>query len=517
MADRNNMGTNIPQGMVSRIAQGLRYVISGVGPEDWFGPQQPLAPQAQEATEGRQFDYPVGYNLRITPRSEEAVSFMQLRYFADSYDLLRLIIETRKDQVEAFEWEIVPEDNKESADKYAEDIKLVRSFINRPDRQNPWAQWLRMILEEILVIDAVCIYPRKTRGGGVYGFELVDGSTIKKLIDDGGRTPFPPNPAYQQVLKGIPTADYTMDDLIYSVRNPRVWKLYGYSPVEQIIMTVNIALRRQLSQLEFYTAGNVPEAIAQVPDNWTPKQIAEFQTWWDSLLAGNSGQKRRMHFIPKLEGIEYPKKEMLKDEFDEWLARIVCFAFSISPTALIKQVNRASGEQMADTAKEEGLFPLLHYISSIVTSMIQKNLGMTHLKFRFRIVNEVDPKTQADIHTAYVDRKVLTPDEIREDLGRDAMTPEQREAAWPAPPPMPDPFGVPGEEGGNTDPPSDEIVEDETAAEKMLAKTIEMLDPSKMAKLIMDAAKSQAPRIIEVKPEVNVEVGDTNVHMPVKS
>ena len=33
-----------------------------------------------------------------------------------------------------------------------------------------------------------------------------------------------------------------------------------------------------------------------------------------------------------------------KDEFDEWLARIVCYAFSLPPTAFIRQVNRATAE-----------------------------------------------------------------------------------------------------------------------------------------------------------------------------
>jgi PAS domain-containing protein len=93
------------------------------------------------------------------------------------------------------------------------------------------------------------------------------------VLDVTGRTPLPPDPAYQQILKGIPAVDYTADDLVYMVRNPRVWKIYGYSPVEQVITTVNIALRRQVSQLAFYTEGNVPEALGQVPDTWTPKQI----------------------------------------------------------------------------------------------------------------------------------------------------------------------------------------------------------------------------------------------------
>ncbi len=39
-------------------------------------------------------------------RSFEAISFADLRALADAYDLLRLVIETRKDQIERMNWAI---------------------------------------------------------------------------------------------------------------------------------------------------------------------------------------------------------------------------------------------------------------------------------------------------------------------------------------------------------------------------------------------------------------------------
>jgi hypothetical protein len=523
VATREQSGTNIEPGIIQRVAAGVRYAVSGVAPDNWFGPSQPLAPQAQEQAEGRQFDYPVGVNLRLSPRSEEAISFNQLRGLADGYDLMRLIIEKRKDQIEAFDWEIVPKNKGDSADGFKGAIEAATDFFQRPDKQNNWQQWLRQVVEELLVIDTVCVYPRENRGGGTYGFELVDGATIKRVLDVTGRTPLPPDPAYQQILKGIPAVDYTSDDLVYMTRNPRVWKIYGYSPVEQVISTVNIALRRQMSQLEYYTAGNVPEALVQMPETSTIKQVQEFQNWWDSLMEGNTASRRKMRFIPSIKGIEYPKKDVLKDEMDEWLARIVCFAFSISPSALIKQVNRASGEQMADTAKEEGLMPLLRFLESFFTFLLQTKLKQPGLKFAWKIINRVDPKAQAEIHKTYVDSEVMTADEVREEIGMDAMSAEQREAAFPTPPPPGmNADGTPilpatGNSGDGTKP-AESVTKPpvETAAEKMLAMVLPMLDPDKLAKVIGDAAKASAPNVVELRPEVNVEIGDTNVHVPAR-
>jgi len=62
-------------------------------------------------------------------------------------------------------------------------ITKVTDFFQRPDREHNWPQWLRMVVEEMLVIDTACVYPRASRGGELYGFELVDGSTIKRVLD----------------------------------------------------------------------------------------------------------------------------------------------------------------------------------------------------------------------------------------------------------------------------------------------------------------------------------------------
>ena len=75
----------------------------------------------------------------------------------------------------------------------------------------------------------------------------LDGATIKRVIDDWGRTPQPfqdngalVHPvAYQQILKGYPAVDYAARDIIYAPRNPRPNRVYGFSPVEQIVMTAN--------------------------------------------------------------------------------------------------------------------------------------------------------------------------------------------------------------------------------------------------------------------------------------
>src|SRR5271169_4372289 len=91
----------LPPSVFARLAQATRYAITGVSPDTWFGPLQPLAPMAPPEVKGRQFDYPFGANLNYIPRAEDGISFYELRGLADALPLLRAVIETRKDQIAA--------------------------------------------------------------------------------------------------------------------------------------------------------------------------------------------------------------------------------------------------------------------------------------------------------------------------------------------------------------------------------------------------------------------------------
>lgn len=407
---------------------------------DWFGPLAPMKPTAPAAVAGRQYDFTSGYNLNQQPRAYEAVTFTTLRALADGYDLLRTIIETRKDQIERMQWSIRVREDKDAKKKVKQnnpDTEAATAFFQKPDGFHTWAEWLRMLLEDVFVIDAPTIWKQRTVGGKLFALHPMDGGTIKRVIDDWGRTPtlpvaeldasgkatgkMVPPPAYQQVLKGLPAIDYTADELIYKPRNMRTNRAYGYSPVEQIIMTVNIALRRQMFLLSYYTEGNIPEALVGVPDTWTPSQIAEYQVYFDQMLAGDLGARRRLKFIPAGVGktVTPTKEPTLKDDFDEWLARICCFAFSVSPTPFIKQMNRATAGSQKEQSDEEGLAPILQWIKSLVDTILANDLGMPGLEFAWGEDTQIDPKVEADILTEYAKAAVLTLNQARARLGED--------------------------------------------------------------------------------------------------
>jgi hypothetical protein len=419
--------TPIPSGVIARVSQAVRYVISGVGPETWFGPMQPLKPMAPPEVKGRAWDYPVGANLNYTPRVNEGVSFEDMRALADNCDILRAVIETRKDQIEALDYSVkvrpVEGDNKRvtATAEQQQRIDKITAFMQSPDKEHGFDQWMRMLLDDMFVIDAASVYRWPDRKGDLYALRIIDGARIKPLINDYGFRPAPPDPAYQEILKGVPAADYTSDELLYLVRNPRSHKLHGYSHVEQIIITVNTAIRRALSQLEYYREGSQPDAFVGLPKDWTQEQITTFQKWWDGLMAGNLGQRRHLKFLPGEFKYQATKEPVLKDEYDDYLTRVICFVFSIAPTALIKANNRATADNQHDQAREEGLAPLQKFIRNFWNKIIVEDFESPDLMFDYLDDREMDPQAAATIRQGDVKAGIISIDEARDGMGQDAL------------------------------------------------------------------------------------------------
>lgn len=422
-SDRNNQGTEVAPSLIQRLVDGFKYIATGQNPT-WFGPMDPPKPIAPPDVAGRLFDFPTGVNLHSTPRQDERVDFATLRAAADSYDLLRLTIEIRKDQMAKLTWTIKPKDPKAKSDDRCQ--KAV-DFFQSPDKYHAWEDWLRMLLEDLLVLDAPAIYVRRTRGGDLYALEPMDGSTLKLVIDGYGRRPLPPEPAFVQNLKGVPAVSYNLDEVIYKPRNVRTHKIYGYSPVEQVLMTVQIALRRQLNQLDYYESGTVPDALAGVPESWTLQQLKQFQDYWDALLTGDMAKRRKLRFVPGeiAKNFHETKQPPLKDLYDEWLARIICYAFSLEVTPFVAQVNRSVAETNREQSLAEGLAPLQLWVKSLINGILARHLGAPDLEFVWEEDEALDPEVQSRINVAYVNAGILLADEVRADLGRDPLPPPQ--------------------------------------------------------------------------------------------
>jgi len=140
------------------------------------------------------------------------------------------------------------------------------------------------------------------------------------------------------------------------------------------------------------------------------------------------------------------------------LIRICCFAFSVSPTPFIRQMNRATAESHHDQAIQEGLEPDLKYVAGLINYLMVKKFGYKDLMLKWEEDEAVDPLEQAQLYDIYVKNKTYHPDEIRQKLGEDPMSPKMRlqldepdySSASNATVPDPAQGAAPVEEGGDS-------------------------------------------------------------------
>jgi hypothetical protein len=389
--------------------------------DPWLSGGEPLIPKDGNDPP-RRFQYQPGYNIAISPRSTEAVSFAQLRLLGEA-TLVRVVIEHIKESLKSHEWDIVTDDEHDR-NAYAPDIKLLKEFFEEPDREHAWDEWLGLLIEEVLVPDALTIYKHKTWGGELHSLEIIDGTTIKVLTDTRGFVPNPPAPAYQQYLYGTPKTWYTKDELIYAPRNRRANKFYGFSPVEQIIVKINEAMRRDFYNLAQFSDGNTPAGIATLPKEWPLEKIKQFDAWFNELLAGNYQRRSKLFFGPegmKVEKFHDDEVFGLFNKYDEWLARITCFTFGISPVPFIAMTNRAVAQELGDVEAEGGVASLKMFIERLINKVIDVDFLMPHLRFNWITDRARLQEKRVAANVEYVKVGVKQIDEVRIEEGLEPL------------------------------------------------------------------------------------------------
>lgn len=390
-----------------------RSTIAGVDASLWPNPLQPVSPMGPPNAEPLGFNFDWGQNLQITPRQDAFYSAAALRTLA-TYPLARVCIENNKDVLTRIPRRVqlrakVGENYKQRADRSKNDpiLKKLNKFFDRPNSQQDWGDFLRPVLEDLLVIDAPSIFVERAKtDASVVGLRWVEGASITVKVEEHGWIPAPPSPAYQQNWQGYPRVDLTTDQLVYRPRNivPRNFTasyLYGMSPTEQMAEEIRIGQARLNFVEKFYSEGTIPGMMLFAPVGTPPDKIKEAQQWIDSDLSGALGKRRRLQIFQgfqtdgKTEQTLEPKEPALADIFDENHIRKICYAYGTSPTRLQRAMNRSSGQQVQEASEEEGLLPWLNWLKRTCDYIIQVLMGYEDYEFMFDPFMENDALKQA--------------------------------------------------------------------------------------------------------------------------
>ena len=351
------------------------------------------------------------------------VDFDTLRNLAVFYPIARACVNYRKAQITQLDWEIAPIEvgKKKQDDSVKEECSKLKELFNSPtgDSTVSFRTFLNRILEDVLVIDALALYRKMNRGGGIIGYLPVDGATIELRVNPDGTTPAPPEYAYIQNVRNFEAVELTTDEMIYQSMNPRTSDPYGLSPLETLVLTVTTALKLQAYNLGYLSEGNIPDGLIELPKDiaGSRDQLKDWQDAWDAMLSGDPRFQRKLKFLP--EGMKYHPtrklEEMTFERFEKWLLLQTCSVFAVPPQAIGFQFDRGKGATEAEweIGKERGLFPTANFIKEIFDRIIQDDFGKKHLQFVFTNINPTNKAEEAKVFDVLVRSGAVSVDEWR--------------------------------------------------------------------------------------------------------
>ena len=334
----------------------------------WFTPSIPLPGLAPDGLGiGRALDYNLATNTSISPKAVDGgLTYAQLRNLTESSDYVSIAIQAVIDRLAGMSGRVI--DVNGDPNKASAKAEAINAWIRFPDGVTPLHDMLAKAAYDMCAIDAASAFVDKTNPANPIAY-VIDGASVLPFIDERGRIA-----EYGQIIRGQVAHHYKLDEIIFCPKNRRPHKIYGYSFVEQIATIVTLSLKRMSRQLDWFTRGNVPDVLISAPENWTPEQIKDMNLNWEKQLSKISG-KNMAKWFPAGAKVTTLDRNPSKDEFDEWLIRVICYTFSLPPTAFVKETNRATAQTTQDASLAEGHAAILRWAEQFLNAIINSAWG----------------------------------------------------------------------------------------------------------------------------------------------
>ena len=348
----------------------------------FYAPGVPIRPVPGITPEQgpRQYQYEIGYNIGQLPRATEDYSFDELRTLAKTFDAIQLCLQVWYDYLSKLELVIEPRpeliDEDMDISEYSADIQYYKDFFAYPDKEHDLHSWMQMAVRDQLEIDALAIFVRKNRAGGVYSLDILDGATVKPLIDDRGRMPQPPFPAYEQFVYGVPACFLLSDDLLYVKEVTRSDSEYGMSRVEKVILKINMALRKMSKDLARFTDGSIPAGIVEqdMDVQWTAEEVEDYEAQLNDNLAGNDAVRARIKIMPR--GFKYKSTDDpdVHIDLDLYIINIIAadFGLTMDELAITNNSNKSVGQSQENVVYRRAMAPLMNRYAKLFTQILVK-------------------------------------------------------------------------------------------------------------------------------------------------
>ena len=311
-------------------------------------------------------------------------------------------------------------------------------------KRDTFQTFMAKLVRDTLTFDA-CPFETEMRRDrkGIDGMYAVDGATVRLCTEEGYQGE---DEVYAlQVVSGRVATTYTLDQLVYEVRNPRTdvrLAGYGLGETELLVRTVTYLLNSTTYNADYFDKNTIPKGLLQVFGDYGDEDISAFRRHWRQMLLGAENR----HGLPVLvskdkeSGAVFTEFNNAADEmaFSKWitfLTSLVCAIYNIDPAEIGFEsfsANKSSlsgkdtGEKLT-ASRDKGFRPLASFFESVFTDFVVADFS-PDLCFRFEGLEEEDKDR------AWEAKKLcLTLDELRAEEGYKPF-PDNRVGALPVNP-----------------------------------------------------------------------------------
>lgn len=351
-------------------------------------------------------------------------------------------------------------------------------------------QFLAKFVRDSLTYDQACFESIRTRGGSVFSFHAVPSNTIRTATPRQMKgTPPRLNELrkeikYVQVMNSSITAEFTIDEMAFCVRNPRSHeKAYGYGlpEIETLITTITSHLWAEEWNRRMFSQGSTVKGLLNVKGNVPPVQFEAFKRMWHSQVAGvQNAWKTPMLNSEDVQWIQMQlsNTEMGYQMWMEYLCKITCALYRIDPAEINFDLRGGVGQQpvfmstneaQQKASKDRGLQPLLNFVEDSLNRHViwkvdprfelafvgldakteeqaqqlrMQQVGNTHTLNETRAQDDLPPVADGDVvlNAVYIGYKM-------QKQQMEAMAQQQQQPGQPGAP------GAPGSPGAEAPPP----------------------------------------------------------------
>jgi hypothetical protein len=358
--------------------------------------------QADQSPIGSPTPYRHDTRREVVGRSEDRGGLLKysiLRGFAENCEPVRLAIQKRKSQLFAMDYTIGPSresglspDDVKDQIAYANEFFGTQGGFGGPGRR--FRSTLNQIVEDLFACGAFATYRRRNMGGGMFSIDPVDVGTIKPLLTKEGWIPANGEPAFMQYVGAADPIPMTADELWYETWDPRTNSRWSRGPVDYIFPAAVQFLAVESWNLAWFTDGDGDFSYWNVPDDWTPQQIREFNEWVVEMTA-TLQQRQKGAGAPMIPGgpKRQPRRPRAEAEYQETavnLIRRIAAAFDVNATVLgfEGEQYKVSQEGQGEFAERWGNKPLCMLLGEYFTDVLQYDLGLTDLMFEYDLSQE---------------------------------------------------------------------------------------------------------------------------------